>query len=34
VNYSELPLLLLQAVRELKQENDRLRSDLDALKRR
>ncbi len=29
VNYSELPLVLLQAVKELKAENDALRSELD-----
>jgi hypothetical protein len=32
VNYSQLPLLLLQAVRELKADNDALRSELEALK--
>lgn len=30
VNYSQLPMLLLQAVRELKAENDTLRAALDA----
>lgn len=30
VNYSELPLLMLEALRELKAENDALRADLDA----
>jgi hypothetical protein len=30
VNYSQLPLMLLQAIRELKAENDSLRSRLEA----
>jgi hypothetical protein len=34
VNYSQLPLLLLQAVRELKAENDALKSELETLKAR
>jgi endosialidase-like protein len=33
VNYSELPLLLLQAVRELKADNDRLREELETQRR-
>jgi hypothetical protein len=33
VNYSQLPLLLLQAVRELKAENDTLRSTLEEQRR-
>jgi hypothetical protein len=31
VDYSQLPLVLLQAVRELKEENDRLRARIEAL---
>ena len=30
VNYSKLPLLLLQSVRELKQENDLLKQQAEA----
>jgi len=30
VNYSELPYLMLQAIRELKAENDKLRKELNA----
>ena len=31
VNYSKLPLLTIQAVKELKAENDALRARADAL---
>jgi hypothetical protein len=34
VNYSQLPLLLLQAVRELKADNDALRLELETVKAR
>jgi hypothetical protein len=34
VNYSQLPLLLLQAVRELKADNDALRLEVESLKKR
>jgi hypothetical protein len=34
VKYSQLPLLLLEAVRELKAENDSLRSELEAIRAR
>ena len=34
VNYSKLPLLTLQAVKELKAENDALRARADALEAR
>lgn len=33
VNYSKLPLLTIQAVKELKQENDELKRQIDALRR-
>ena len=34
VDYSELPLLTIQAVKELKAENDELKAKNDALKDR
>jgi septal ring factor EnvC (AmiA/AmiB activator) len=33
VNYSELPYLMLQAIRELKAENDRLRAEKGEIQR-
>jgi hypothetical protein len=33
VNYSELPYLMLQAIRELKAENDRLRGQVEELEK-
>jgi hypothetical protein len=33
VDYSQLPLLVVQAIKELKQENDALKARLDALER-
>ena len=34
VRYNKLPLLLLQAVKELKADNDALRKRLEALERK
>jgi hypothetical protein len=33
VNYSQLPLVLLQAIRELKAENETLRSEMESQRR-